>query len=316
MVVLRSIFSLTVGLSFFLGGMEAIKSSFYQTVNTNLKRLIKVLTVNLPVGLFTGVLITVLIQSSSAVVVIIISLVNAKLLPFKRAIGVIMGANIGTTVTIQLLSFNLENYVIWIIAAGLILYLIYYLVGYLRVRYIARGVLGFGILVTGLRLLGNGGELLYQKQIFQMLLTKVADVPSLGIVLAACLTAIIQSSSALNGLIIVFTKAELLNLQGAVALALGGNVGTCGTALLASIGTNKSACQVAWFHLLFNLCGVILIFPFLSGFIRLVTMTTNNLPRQVANAHTIFNIVNTFFFIIIKNKVISLIQWLSERSGK
>lgn len=300
------------GLILFWLGMQLVKNSFYQAAGDNLERIMKVLTTNTLASIMTGILVTMIIQSSSATSVIIISLVNAKLLSLEQAFGVIMGANIGTTITIQLLSFHLEDY-LWVIAVvGLLFYAVYFLVEKEVLKYIARGILGFSILFIGLELMALTLANFKQAEWFIGLLTKATVVPVVGIILGIIITAIIQSSSALTGVVVVLAKLNLISLPLAVTISLGSNIGTCVTAVLAGLGSSRAAKQTAWGQVLFNVVGVIAILPVLPFFIQLVKETSRSLPRQIANAHTIFNIYNTIIVLPIKGVFIKAIVNLVE----
>ncbi len=297
-MIVESIFQLGSGLGLFILGMKAVKDSFYQIVSGRLEAVFNILTINLPAGLITGLVVTMLIQSSSATTVIIISLVNAGLLSFRQAQGVVMGANIGTTATVQLFSFSLEDSAGLIILVGLILYSSYYFTGLKYLQYIARGVIGFGILFFGLDVLGGLVNQWREADFFLRTVSNLSAIPILGIISGGLITAIIQSSSALTGIVVVLAKENLLDLLGAVALAVGSNVGTCITAFIAGINSSPAAKKVVWFHFFFNLAGVIVLGPILPHFVKLVSLTAEKLARQVANAHTIFNLVNTGLFIM------------------
>lgn len=297
-MIVESIFQLGSGLGLFVLGMKAVKDSFYQTVSGKLEVILKRLTINLPAAVITGLLVTMLIQSSSATTVVIISLVNAGLLSFRQAQGVVMGANIGTTVTVQLFSFSLEESAGLIILVGLILYGSYYFTSLNWLQYIARGVIGFGILFFGLDMLGDLVNQWREAEFFLRIVGKLSTVPILGIISGGLITAVIQSSSALTGMVVVLAKENLIDLVGGIALAVGSNVGTCITAFIAGVNSSSAAKKVVWFHFLFNLAGVIVLAPFLPCFTELVRLTAEKLARQVANAHTIFNFVNTGLFII------------------
>ncbi|WP_018250189.1 Na/Pi cotransporter family protein [Orenia marismortui] len=299
---------LILGLILFLLGMESVKDSFYKASGKRLEYLLKSLTNNIFISIITGMIVTMVIQSSSATTVIIISLVNANLLSLEQAFGVIMGANIGTTITVQLISFRLEEYLWVVIILGIIIYLLYYFSRKKSLMYIARGILGFAVLFVGLEILSNIISDFKDLDVFLNLLSYLSLKPMLGILLGLIITAIIQSSSALTGIIVVLAKANMINLNLAITLALGSNIGTCITAFIASLGSSKIAKRAAWAHILFNSFGVLVIIPILTLFVNVITLTSDNLARQIANAHTVFNIFNTVLVLPVRGVFIKLIK--------
>ncbi|GAB6137581.1 hypothetical protein JCM15060_07700 [Halanaerobaculum tunisiense] len=287
--------------------MQAVKSSFYQAAGSQLEKIISVLTTNTITGILTGILVTILIQSSSATTVIIISLVNANLISFQGAVGVVMGANIGTTITVQLLSFNLDSYISWLLMLGLILYIFYWLTNYSKLCYVARGLLGFSLVWWGLDLLSNLLVRWQNVEWFVSLLAHLANNPVWGLLVGGLITALIQSSSAVNGVVVAIARVNLINLPAAISLALGSNVGTCITAFLAAWDASQMAKEIAKVHLLFNITGVIIFLPLLPLFSSLISLTSEELVRQIANAHTIFNLLNTVVVLSIRQHFFSLI---------
>ncbi|GAB6098815.1 hypothetical protein JCM16358_06940 [Halanaerocella petrolearia] len=309
---LYSVVQLFFGLILFIGGLQVVKGSFYYAAGSKLNDIIKLLTTNVITGILTGIIITMLIQSSSATTVIIISLVNANMLSLRQALGVIMGANIGTTVTVQLLSFDLDQYIGWITILGLGCYLLYWFLKEERLCYLARGLLGFSILWFGLDVLS--GIMVHWQDIdwFIEFLAQLSAQPLLGVLVGALLTALIQSSSALTGVIVALAKSNLIGLPAAISLALGSNIGTCITAFIAALSSSVAAKQTALAHLLFNISGVVILLPLLPVFIRLVRLTNSQLTRQIANAHTIFNIVSTLLVLSVRKHFINLAVSLKD----
>ncbi len=307
MIIFFSIIKLIVGLSLFFLGMQGVKDSFYKASGGKIEYLLKKLTDNIIISILTGILVTMLIQSSSATTVIIISLVNADLMSLKQAFGVIMGANIGTTITVQLISFSLQDYLWIIILIGIIFYVIHIISKKKKFKYIARGLLGFSILFIGLELLSNIVSGFQDFQLFIKLLSYLELRPLVGIIVGALITATIQSSSALTAIIVILAKANLITLPLAITLALGSNIGTCITAFFASVNSSKSARQTAWAHILFNSFGVLVVIPILGVFTKMIALTSSDIARQVANAHTIFNVFNTLIIIPIRGIIIKCI---------
>ena len=293
---------LGMGFTVLIVGLKVLKDSLYQSVNDKLELILNLLTGNLFIGVVTGIVITMIIQSSSATIALVIALLNAGILSFRQGRYIVIGANIGTTVTVQIFSWPLEGYVHLLLAVGLGLYLICYFLERNWLKYIAQGLVGFGILFFGLRLL-EGLIRSEQAVFFLHLVNKAAYNPLIGILAGGIITAIIQSSSALTGVVVALAKEEAITLSAALAVALGSNIGTCITAFIASVGTKPVAKKLAYFHLFFNLVGGVIIFIFLRPFGQLVSLSADVLAKQVANAHTIFNIFTGCLFILLeKNK--------------
>ncbi|AGB40706.1 Na/Pi-cotransporter [Halobacteroides halobius DSM 5150] len=306
-MIFFSVVQLIAGLILFLGGLQAVKDSFYQAAGDKLTTIIRLLTTNVITGILTGMVVTMLIQSSSATTVIIISLVNAEVLSLRKALGVIMGANIGTTVTVQLISFSLGQYIGWIIIASLIINIIYWLTKQRLLKYLGRGLLGFSILWIGLEMLSNIMTYWQDVEWFIDFLAQLSSNPLLGLLLGILVTATIQSSSALTGLVVALAKVNLIGLPAAISLTLGSNIGTCITAFLAAMGSSLAAKRTAIMHLLFNMLGAIVWLPLLPIFTRVVLLTSEQLTRQIANAHTIFNLVNTGLILGVRDQFVALV---------
>ncbi len=244
-------------------------------------------------GVLVGAGITSLIQSSSATTVMVVGFVNAGLISLIQALGVIFGANIGTTITAQLIAFKLTDYALPIIGLGILTILIAKKKSH---KYIGEFLLGFGILFLGLDILTKVVKPLGQYPWFNNLFITFGKNQLLGILAGAIVTAILQSSSVTTGMVLGLAMANLIDLKAAIPLILGCNVGTCVTALLASIRTGISARRAAVAHIMFNVGGVVIFLPFLGFFRNLVAHTSGEIPRQIANAHTLFNVINTIIF--------------------
>ena len=295
------------GLLLFLWGMQKIKNNFENVLNSKLRNVLSVLTLNFGVAVITGLLITILIQSSSAVIIIIISLVNLNLLNFRQAVGLIVGTNIGTTITVQLISFNLTNHLGLFFGSGLFFYVLYYLTNLKFSKYLGQGLTSFSILLLGLELLSGSLAGLEESLIFLNLIKYLATWPLLGLAVGLIITIIVQSSSALTALVVALAKQRLIILETAVAVALGSNIGTCITAFLAAIGGSRKARLTAWAHFYFNLVGVIIFLPILPYFVHLLQAFSFDLSRQIANAHTMFNLLTAIVIFLGRNKFITLI---------
>ena len=298
------IFGMMGGLGLFLYGMNLLSEGLQKITGDKIQKILELLTNKPIMGVATGALITSIIQSSSATSVIVIGLVNAGLLNLKQSISIIAGANIGTTITAQIVSFRLEKYALPAIGIGVALIL---LSKKRKYKYWGQILLGFGILFLGLYTMSNAVKPLRSYTPFLDLLVNISHNPLLGIAVAAIFTAIIQSSSATTAIVIAMSIQGIIDIETAIPLILGSNIGTCFTAVIASIGSSITGKRVALSHLLFNVGGVILFIFFLDKFSFLATLTSPIIPRQIANAHTIFNVVNTIILLPFLSLFVKLI---------
>ncbi|MDP2945769.1 MAG: Na/Pi cotransporter family protein [Atribacterota bacterium] len=298
------IFGIIGGLGLFLYGMQLLSDGLQKVAGDRIQKILEFLTNKPIMGVATGALITSIIQSSSATSVIIIGLVNAGLLNLKQAVSVIAGANIGTTVTAQIVSFRLEKYALPAIGIG---FIFNFLAKKRSYKYFGQILLGFGILFLGLYTMSQAVRPLREYTPFLNLLANISYNPLLGIVVAAIFTAIIQSSSATTAIIIAMSIQGIMGLEAAIPLILGSNIGTCFTAVIASIGSAITGKRLAFSHLLFNIGGVVLFFFFIDKFAYLVSFTSSSIPRQIANAHTLFNVINAAILLPFLSLFIKLI---------
>ncbi|AMM55106.1 TPA: Na/Pi cotransporter family protein [Clostridioides difficile] len=309
------IISLMGGLGLFLYGMNLMGEGLQKSAGTKLKKIIKLLTSNLFMGVLVGTGVTAVIQSSSATTVMVVGFVNAGIMTLKQAIGVIMGANIGTTVTAQLVSFDLTGMAPVALGVGIILYLFG---NKPRIKNIAEILIGFGILFTGMDFMKMAVEPLRDYQGFTDLLVTFGRYPLLGLLLGFGITAIIQSSSASMGMLVALAAEGLVPLSAALPILYGQNIGTCVTSLLSSIGANKNARRAAMMHLIFNVLGTVIFLIFLNK--PVVSMVTSwdpsNVARQIANTHTLFNIISVLILLPFTSLIIKLaIKLVPDRAG-
>jgi phosphate:Na+ symporter len=236
----------------------------------------------------------------------IVGFVNAGLMNLAQAAGVIMGANIGTTITAQLLAFNLSDIAPLILAIGVVMTMFS---KRKKTKEIGEIVLGFGILFVGMSLMSSSMKPLGESAFFTNLMTSLADKPFYALLVGLGVTSVIQSSSAMTGIMIALAQSGQITFAAALPMLFGTNIGTCVTALLASIGTRKNARRAALIHLLFNVFGTIIFYPligFLGEFIPKITGA--NVARQIANAHTIFNVTNTLIMIWLVPLLVKLVM--------
>ncbi len=301
------VFSTIGGLGLFLFGIQIMASGMQKAAGDRFRRILEMLTNKPVVGVLTGIVVTLLVQSSSTATVMVVGFANAGLMNLSQAISVIIGANIGTTVTAQIVSFNIGVVAFPAIGIGSILNFF----GRRRFqRYLGQTILGFGLLFLGMITMSNGMSPLRELEAFHTMIVQFSRFPILGILCGAIFTALVQSSSAATGVIIALTMQDLIPFNAAVPLILGTNVGTSITAILASIGANVAARRAAVAHILFNVIGVILALVLLTPFTDLIVQTASTVPRQVANTHTAFNILNTIFFLVFLKYFTRLICYI------
>lgn len=284
----------------FVFGMSMMSDSLQVVAGGSLKNIVNKLTKNSFTAMLTGLIISGLIQSSSATTVMVVGFVNAGLMSLPQAIGVILGANIGTTVTAQLIAFKLTDFVWPILAVGS--GIIFFTKGK-RNRAIGETLIGFALLFLGMKFMSEPLLEYGSNEGFKKIFVTFSQNRLYGLLAGVFVTLLVQSSSATVGLTMslmdtnAFGDEPFLALMAAVPIILGDNIGTCITALLASIGTARNARRTALAHLVFNTCGAILILPFLQPFCNLIMATSNSGIRQIANAHSIFNVLNVSIFL-------------------
>ena len=292
------------GLGLFLYGMQIASEGLQLAAGRRLKIVLEVLTKNRFVAVLLGIVITVLIQSSSATTVILVGLVNASLMDLAQTIGVTLGSNVGTTLTVQLIAFKVSDYALLMIGAAVIIILVSS--KNKRLKYSGQVLLGFGLVFFGMKVMSDAVYPLKSNVYFRDLLVKFGEIPILGVLVSAAFTGIIQSSAATIGLLLSLANQDLITAQAAIPLMLGANIGTCATALLSCIGTSREAKRVALVHILMKIFGVILIMPFLGFLTELSGVSSGTVTRQIANSHTLFNIYLLFLFFPFVNPMARL----------
>jgi phosphate:Na+ symporter len=307
------------GLAIFLFGMLQMEEGLKAVAGERMKGILARLTVNRFMGVGTGALVTAVIQSSSVTTVLVVGFISAGLMSLSQSVGVIMGANIGTTITAQIVAFKITKAALGMIAVG---FAMLFIARSDRIKHYGEMLMGLGMVFFGMHVMSEAMEPLRSYQPFLDLM-KSMDNPLVGVLIATAFTALIQSSSASTGIVIVMAGQGFISLQAGIALAFGANIGTCATALLAVIGKPREAVRAALVHLGFNVCGVLIWLPFIgfiADFVTAISPTYPNLsgvdrlaaetPRQIANAHTFFNIANTLIFIWFTTQIARLVEWL------
>ena len=286
------------GLALFLYGMQMMSDGLESAAGNKMKTILEKLTANRFVGVLVGALITAIIQSSSATTVMVVGFVNSGMMTLRQAVWIIMGANIGTTITGQLIALDVGE------LAPLIAFLGVAAMVFIKnekVKYVGEIFAGLGILFIGMDMMGSAMKPLAESEKFVSILTTFEN-PILGILAGAVFTAIIQSSSASVGILQALAGSGVIGLSGAAYVLFGQNIGTCITALLASVGTSRNAKRTTIIHILFNVFGTI-VFTTLCLLTPLTAMvegwTPGDAPKQIANLHTMFNIVTTLLLLPI-----------------
>lgn len=294
------IFALLGGLALFLYGMQMMSDGLEAAAGAKMKSILEKLTSNRFLAVAVGAVITAVIQSSSATTVMVVGFVNTGLMSLSQAVWIIMGANIGTTITGQLIALDVGA------AAPLIAFIGVAMIVFLKtpkVQHIGKIAAGLGVLFIGMDMMGGSMEPLKESESFISIMTEFSN-PALGILAGAVFTAVIQSSSASVGILQTLANEELIAFDGAVFVLFGQNIGTCITAVLASIGTNRSAKRTTIIHLLFNIIGTA-IFTTLCLLLPVtdwVKSISPDLPAsQIANMHTVFNVATTLILIPFGN---------------
>lgn len=305
--VCKVVFGLAGGLALFLYGMNSMSDALQKAAGEKMKKILEFLTKNPIMGVLAGALVTAVLQSSSATTVMVIGFVSAGLMSLPQAISVIFGANIGTTMTAQLMAFKITDYIYPIIFVG---FMLYFASKKEKVKNVGLVIFSFGLLFEGIEIMGSVMKPLANSPIFVELMAKVSDIPVLGVLLGAVMTLVVQSSSATIAVLQNFASqpgpdgvTSVIGLAGAISILFGDNIGTTITALLASIGQSKNAKRTALAHSIFNITGSIVflfLIPVLAKFVQFISPKgpeVEVISRQIANAHTTFNVVCTLVWL-------------------
>jgi phosphate:Na+ symporter len=300
------LFSLLGGTALLLYGVRFVGEGLQRASGTRLRHILSTLTGNRLKSLLVGAGVTAVLQSSSATTVMLVGFASAGLLTLRQTIGVILGADVGTTVTVQLLAFDLLQLSPLVVFVGWLLYV----TGRGTPRYLGQAILGFGFLFLGMKLIHDGTAPLATNQLIADLLRALTDQPLLLVLISALFTAVVRSSAAVIGLALSLASAGLMPLVGAIPIIFGANVGTAATAVLAAVGQNAEARRVAAAHAAFKIVGVVIFFPLIGPFADLVRTTSPDVQRQIANAHTIFNVALALVFLPFSGLAADLITRL------
>ncbi|MBI2204616.1 MAG: Na/Pi cotransporter family protein [Candidatus Rokubacteria bacterium] len=291
MIILMSLFG---GMALLLYGIQLIGDGLQRAAGARLRGILTGLARNRFLAVVSGAVVTGIIQSSSATTVMLIGFVAAGLMAFRQTLGVILGADIGTTLTVQLIAFRITDYALLLVGLG---FTTMFLAGRRAIKDVGQAVLGFGLIFLGLKLILDGSAPLKTNPLAVQLIASVAGSDILAVLTAAVVSALVHSSAATIGLAIALATQGLLDLHGAVSIVLGANIGTCATALMAAVGASAEAKRVAVAHIAFKVLGAAIVFPFITPLTALVATTAADSARQIANAHTFFNVGISLLFL-------------------
>ena len=317
---LQIVFGLVGGLAIFIYGMNMMSECLQKAAGEKMKSILALLTRNPVLGVLAGAITTAVLQSSSATTVMAIGFVSAGLMSLPQAISIIFGANIGTTMTAQIIAFKITDYIYIIIFIG---FIISFVAKSEKVKSIGQTIFAFGLLFLGIETMGDVMKPLASSPVFTDLIAKVSNMPVLGVAVGTLMTLVVQSSSATIAVLQNFAAqagpdgvTSILGLTGAIPILLGDNIGTTITALLASIGQNKDAKRTAVAHCIFNISGCLLFIWFIKPFAALIQYISPKGPeigvisRQIANSHTVFNITMTLIWVCLINVMVKIVMTL------
>ncbi|PYN98924.1 MAG: hypothetical protein DMD91_13970 [Candidatus Rokuibacteriota bacterium] len=291
MMVVLALFG---GMALLLYGIRLSGEGLQRATGTRLRHLLTGLSSNRLMAVVSGVVVTGLLQSSSATTIMLIGFVSAGLMTFRQTLGVILGADVGTTLTVQLIAFKVTDYALLLVGLG---FTTMFVAARRVFKDVGQAVLGLGLIFLGLKVILDGFDPVRTNPLLSQVLAALASSTILTVLVAAVFSALVTSSAATIALALALAHQGLLGLQGAVAIVLGANVGTCATALMASFGASAEAKRVALAHIAFKVLGVALVLPFVGPFTALVVSTASDSARQIANAHTLFNVGMSLVFL-------------------
>ena len=322
----KIVFGLLGGLALFLYGMNGMSDALQKTAGDKMKKILSFLTKNPIMGALAGALVTAVLQSSSATTVMVIGFVSAGLMSLPQAISVIFGANIGTTMTAQLMAFKISDYIYPLIFIG---FMMNFVCKKEQLKNIGLVIFSFGILFEGIEIMGSVMKPLATSAIFVDLMAKVKEIPILGVALGTIMTLVVQSSSATIAVLQNFAAqpgpdgvTSVMGLAGAIPILLGDNIGTTITALLASIGQSKNAKRTAIAHSIFNIsgsCVFVFLIPWFAKFVQFISPKGNEvdvISRQIANAHTTFNVVCTLVWLPLIPLMVKIVTTIIRGDDK
>lgn len=309
------IFGIIGGTALLMYGVNLMGDGLEKVSGDTMKKILTVLTGKVWSAFLVGILLTALIQSSTAMTLLTVGFVNSGLMNLSQAVGIIYGANIGTTVTAQLMAFSfkfkLTDIALPILGIG---FGINHIFRNNKLKNFGQAMMGFGMMFLGLKILNGGIPYMQESEVLKSFFANYASIPLFGIALGAFATAMVHSSAATVGLVMILSQAGLLDLNSAIYLILGDNIGTCITAQLASMSGNINARRTAWAHTLYNVFGVLLALVALPVFMKIVIVATKYLQPKaditayIANSHTLFNSINALVFLPLTSYYVKLLN--------
>jgi len=304
------ILSLFGGVFLLLYGVNVAGKGLQGWAGPRIKTALETMTRNRFAAVGTGVIITFLLQSSSATAVTVVSLIDSGLMSFFQALGVLLGAGIGTTITVQLIAFKIYDYALFICGVGL---LIRFIVSDVQRRRLGEAIFGFGLIFLSIGLMSDAMEPLQASELFREILRAVGRNPFLGVIVALALTAVVQSSAAVIGIAIIFSLNNLITIEAAIPIILGANIGTAATGIISSVRSSAEAKRAAFANAIFKTIGVVIVLPLVGPFAELARLTSSDVTRQIANAHSIFNFGLAIVLLPFINKIgHRIVNWFPD----
>lgn len=305
--VFQLVIGVVGGLALFLYGLDKIGEALKYLLGHKLRRLLLQMTSNRFMGLFTGALMTLMLQSSAATTVLLVGFVSAELVSLSRALAVVLGTGIGTAITVQMIAFKLADYALLPVAVGFILQ---FLAVDERLKQVGHALMGLGLLFLGIGLLSHSVAPLENWAPFTELMGRMSS-PVLGIIMAAAFTAVVQSTAATMAVVIALGAHGFIGFEGALMTVLGANIGNSFMALMAAVGKPREAVRTAVANTMFRVVGTVVVLVFIGPFMQLVhSISPHNLAREVANAHLLFNIGMALLFLPFIGPIAKLMVWL------
>jgi phosphate:Na+ symporter len=313
MEIIQTILQLLGGLAIFIFGVDLLSEGLEKAAGNKLLALLEKAAGNPIKGMLFGTAAVGLLHSSGMLMVTMIGLINAGMLNLEHAIGIMLGSEIGTTITGQMVSINLKGTDLIFLVSG---FFFYFFIKNKRWQMIGQPIFGIGVVFLGVKMMSAAGTVFSQMAAFRQLCEVLGNNVFLGVCVGALLTAVIQSSTAMTGLIIAMGSSNSISLVAAITLILGANIGSCIMGWLASLRSSINAKRASYAQILINIGGVLLFLPFIHPFADFIATTSSLLPRQIANAHSIFNIAVSLILLPLVKPLTHLVQGLVRSSGE
>lgn len=313
MNLFQTLLQLLGGLAIFIFGVELLSEGLEKAAGNHLLTFLEKAAGNRIKGMFFGTFAVSLLQSSSMLMVTMIGLINAHMLTLQQAIGVMLGSEIGTTITGQIVAFNLKSVDLIFLVIG---FFLLFFTKNEKWHTIGQPLFGIGLVFMGMKMMSSAGSVFSQLPAFRLLCENLSRNAILGVAVGAVLTALIQSSSAMTGLVIAMGSSGSISLVAAISLILGANVGTCFTGWLASLKCSLNAKRASYAQILINIGGVLLFMPFIHPFADLISRSSPLLPRQIANAHTVFNVAVSLILLPFVKPITQFVKSIAPGSGE